>query len=250
MATEILTADRAEQFIHLFNQVQNALVLLTQKPAGSSFKVVVTAACGLNAAVRANKTRLEQFAMLRNAIVHDEEYPPNIVAMPSEEALRRFQAVAEQILEPKRVIPTFACEVHCFSVADLLLEALAFMDANDFTQIVCRDSGGRLRMITVEGITNWLRKERENYQATLSDTRLADLLPLEPPHSFTMMAPDKTVFDAKEAFQSIHPEATRLYAIIVTDDGTDIGQPIGFVTPWDLVHNPRLLATEDPCRLS
>jgi hypothetical protein len=29
------------------------------------------------------------------------------------------------------------------------LEALAFMDANDFAQVVCRESGRRLRMITV-----------------------------------------------------------------------------------------------------
>lgn len=249
MAAEILTADRAEQFIHLFNQVQNALLFISGKPAGTSFKLVVAAACDLNAAVRANKTRLEQFAMLRNAIVHDEEYPPNIVAMPSEEALRRFKAVAEQILEPKRVIPAFACEVRCFSAADSLLEALAFMETKDFTQVVCRESGERLRLITVEGITNWLRKERENYQATLSDTKLADLLPLEPPQCFSIMAPDKTVFDAKEAFQSIHPGSTRLYAIIVTDDGTDTGQPVGFVTPWDLVHNPRLSATEYPSQL-
>jgi hypothetical protein len=244
MVTEIPKPDRAEQFIHLFNQVQNALLTLTGKPAGTSFKIIVAAACDLNASVRANKTRLEQFAMLRNAIVHDEEYPPNIVAMPSKEALRRFKAVAEQILEPKRVIPAFACEVRCFSTGESLLEPLAFMEAKDFTQVVCRESGGRLRLITVEGITNWLRRERENFQATLSNTKLADLLPLEPPQCYSIMAPQKTVFDAKEAFQSIHPRATRLYAIIITCDGTDTGQPVGFVTPWDLVHNPRLLGTE------
>jgi CBS domain-containing protein len=244
MADEISGVNRAERFIHLFNRIQSALLQLTGQSAATPFKEIVKKACTLSAAVRANRTRLEQSARLRNAIIHDEEYPPHIVAIPSEGALQRFEAAAQQILEPIRVMPTFSCKVHCFSVTDSLLAALSTMEENDFTQVACRENDGRLRLVTAEGVTNWLRRRREHYPAILDKTTLTDVLADEPAGCFTILAPDKTVFDAKEAFLSIPRGATRIYAIIVTDDGTDKGQAVGFITPWDLLHNPRLRTNE------
>jgi len=64
---------------------------------------------------------------------------------------------------------------------------------------------------------------------------------LEPLGSFIIMGPDKSIYDAGDAFtNSIHSKATRLHAIAITEHGGDTDEPIGFVTPWDLVHNPRL----------
>jgi hypothetical protein len=71
--------------------------------------------------------------------------------------------------------------------------------------------------------------------------RLSSVLPLEPPGCFITMGSDKTIFDAVDAFSNaIHLKATRLYAIAITENGGDGEAPIGLVTPWDLVHNPRL----------
>ena len=56
------------------------------------------------------------------------------------------------------------------------------------------------------------------------------------------MSSGKTIFDAAEAFRNlIHREATRLSTIIVTGSGDDSDEPIGFVTPWDILHNPSLM---------
>lgn len=195
----------------------------------------------MNAAVRSNSSRLKQFAMLRNAIVHDAEYPPQIVATPSEEALQRFKKIAQQILEPRLLIPIFAAEVRCFSLAEHLTDALRYIREHDFSQIVLREDDRRLRLLTVEGITKWFAEEINVGRAAVNETTLGQVLSFEHASSFHVMAPNRSVFDAEDAFRhSIHRELTRLYAIIITDDGTDRGLPIGFVTPWDLAHNPRL----------
>jgi hypothetical protein len=234
--------DRAEEFIQLFNRVENFLSHLIVKPAKyMPFLQLVDAASVISAAVRTNNSDLKQFAKLRNAIVHDAEYPPHIVAVPSQEALLRFKQMALEVLEPDPLIPTFATQVHCFSPGDTLPVVLRFMRKHDFSQVIVRGSDGRLSMLTVEGITKWLADSVQGDQNSPNEVTLDIVIALEPPGCFIVMASDKTIYDAADAFtNSVHRDATRLYAIAITENGGDCDEPIGFVTPWDLVHNPRL----------
>lgn len=233
--------DRTDEFIQLFNRVEDFLSQLVKPEKSKPFVHLVDAASALSAAVRANNGDLKQFAKLRNAIVHDADYPPHIVAVPSQEALLRFKGIAQEVMEPKALIPTFATQVRCFSPVDTLPGVLRFMRKHDFSQVIVRGSDGRLNMLTVEGITKWLADDVEGNQNSANKVTLASILPLEPPGCFRVMGPNKTIFDAADAFaNSIHSQATRLYAIAITENGGEGDEPIGFVTPWDLVHNPRL----------
>jgi hypothetical protein len=236
------TPDRAEEFIQLFNRVADFLWQLVNPEKFAAFGKLVDVAATRSAAVHANAAALKQFAMLRNAIVHDADYPPHIVAIPSSEALSKFKQVAQEVLEPKPLIPTFAAQIRCFSLTDNLHKALGFMRGHDFSQIVVRRSDGRLGMLTVEGITWWLADNAGAKQNPVNAATIGDLIALEPPGGFMIMGPDKTIFDAADAFRNvIHYEATRLYAIVITENGDNSDSPIGFVTPWDILHNPRLL---------
>lgn len=194
-----------------------------------------------NAAVRANAATLKQFAMLRNAIIHNADYPPHIVAVPSPEALTKFNQVACQVLEPAPLIPMFARQVRCFSSSDTVPAVLEFMRRHDFSQVIVRKNSGNLCMLTVEGISWWLADNLRGNQIQLGAAILEDIIALEPPGGFKIMSQDRTIFDAADAFKNcIDCEATRLYAAVITRTGDDRDEPVGFVTPWDLVHNPRL----------
>jgi CBS domain-containing protein len=233
--------DRAEEFIQLFNRVEDFLSRLVNRVPYTRFERLIELASTDNAAVRANANALGQFAKLRNAIVHDEGYPPHIVAMPSPEALSKFKKVVYEVIEPTPLIPTFKGPVRCFSPNETLLGVLGFMRTNDFSQVVVKENNGVLRMITVEGIAWWLADQLDLSQISANTIRLDSILGLEPEGCFAIMGPEKTIFDAADAFRnSIHSNATRLYAILITEKGGDQDNPIGFVTPWDLVHNPRL----------
>jgi hypothetical protein len=115
------------------------------------------------------------------------------------------------------------------------------MREQDFSQVIVRGSDRRLSMLTVEGITKWLANDLEENRNSANTEILERVLPLAPPGCFIIMGPEKTIFDAVDAFSNtIHLKSTRLYAIAITTNGGDSEEPIGFVTPWDLVHNPRL----------
>jgi CBS domain-containing protein len=161
--------------------------------------------------------------------------------VPSHEALLKFKQVAHDVIEPTPLIPAFKREVRCFSPEDALLPVLAFMRESDFSQVIVRGSRGNLGMATVEGITWWLA-DNLKWSLILADTAtLGDVIALEPQGGFKIMGPDKTIVDAVDAFRNcIHCDATRLYAIVITVNGGDKDQPVGFVTPWDLVYNEAL----------
>lgn len=233
--------DRADEFIQLFNRVEHFLSLLVRPEKTMGFVQLVEAASAFSAAVRANNIHLRQFAKLRNAIIHEADYPSHIVAVPSVEALLRFKVIVQEVVEPKSLIPTFATQVRCFSPGDNLSGVLKFMRNQDFSQVIVRGSEGRLSMVTVEGITKWLADDVEGNKSSVARVTLDSILPLEPPGCFIIMSAEKTIFDATDAFiNSIHCKATRLYAIAITENGAENDDPIGFVTPWDLVHNPRV----------
>lgn len=233
--------DRTDEFLQLFNSVEQFLSRLVNPKNNPPFSQLVEVASERNAAVRAHAHDLKQFAKLRNAIVHDAAYPPNVIAIPSEEALQRFNRVAHEVLHPAPLIPTFEAEVSCFSLADTMTSVLRFMRSHDFSQVVVRGNDRRLSMLTVEGITKWLSDNMDGDHSSFGTVTLQSVVALEPPHGFIIMGPEKTVFDATDAFtRSIHRESTRLYAIVITKTGADTDEPIGLVTPWDLVHNPRL----------
>lgn len=235
------SVDRAEEFIQLFNRIEKFLSRLVNPKKAVPFSQLVEAASVLSAAVKANVNDLKHFAKLRNAIVHDVDYPPHIVAVPSQEALLRFTQVAQEVLDPDPLIPTFAAQVRCFSLDETLPGVLRFMRINDFSQVIVIGTHGRLTMLTVEGITKWLADNVDGDQISVNKVTLDSVIDLEPPGRFIIMSPDKTIFDAADAFtNSVHREATRLYAIVITENGSDRDKPIGFVTPWDLVHSPRL----------
>jgi hypothetical protein len=233
--------DRAEEFIQLFNRVEEFLSRLVNRVSYTRFEKLVEAAAADNAAVRANASALGQFAKLRNAIVHGEGYPPHIVAVPSTQTLSKFKSVAQEVIEPTPLIPTFEREVRCFSQEDSLLPVLEFMRGHDFSQVVVRSTSGNLRMLTVEGITWWLADHVGEGQLPADTATLGDVIALEPQGGLKILGAKKTIFDAADALRnSIHHDSTRLYAIVITENGDAGEDPIGFVTPWDLVHNPRL----------
>ncbi|MDR3727905.1 MAG: hypothetical protein P4K86_12770 [Terracidiphilus sp.] len=233
--------DRAEEFIELFNRVEDFLSRLVNRASYTRFEKLVEAAAVDNAAVRANANSLGQFAKLRNAIVHGDGYPQHIVAMPSSQTISKFKMVVQKVTEPTPLIPTFEREVRCFSEEDSLLQVLAFMRGRDFSQVVVRNSSGNLRMLTVEGITWWLADHVGESYLPVGTATVGDAIALEPQGGFKILGAQKTIFDADDALRnSIHPDSTRLYAIVITENGVDGEDPIGFVTPWDLVHHPRL----------
>ena len=228
---------RAEEFIQLFNRVEVFLTGFVNPPKYLPFSNLVDTVAKNNASVQANAAALKQFAKLRNAIVHDSDFPPQIIAMPSQEALSKFIRVAQEVLTPEPLIPKFEAQVICFSLNDFLTTVLEFMKKNDYSQIIVRDDDRKLGMITTESITKWLADNIDAIQNPVENVKLCSIIALEPSGSFRIMGSDKTIYDAVDTFRNAFQcDGDRLFAIVITKNGDEAEAPIGFITPWDLIN--------------
>lgn len=228
-------ASRADAFIRLFNEIDQHLRETTGLPRHFSFGRLVDEAAVSDATLRQYAGQLKDYAMLRNAIVHHEAYPDEIIAEPNARALAEFESAVTAVVRPERLIPRFARKLRIFKPAEPMVDALQYMREHSYAQVVVAAEAG-LRLLTVEGVARWVERQAERGRIDVGDATVAQALALEPPGTFLLMARELTIADAREAFQrSIMRRQPRLYALIVTGEA---GQPLGIVTPWDLFASP------------
>ena len=94
---------------------------------------------------------------LRNILSHvslGTEY----IAEPTQDALEKFEAIANRITQPPLVRDVASKPVKVFEETDTLLAALTDMKVNDYSQIVIRRTG-QLGLVSPEGITQWILRE-------------------------------------------------------------------------------------------
>ncbi len=227
--------DRAGEFIQLYNRLSDHLVTLVDAEAYLTYAQLLRRAAHSSTAVAAYESDLRDYGDLRNAIIHYKNYPREVLAEPAEPTLASFRAIVDRVIAPKRLIPTFQQTVRLFAPDDPLLDALGYMEKKDYSQVaVSRDH--TLALLTVEGVTSWLRRQARDAGANLDGVSLRDVLAHDSPAHLVVMARGATVYDARHAFtHAIERKQPRIYAILVTQNGKPSEKPLGIVTPWDLL---------------
>jgi CBS domain-containing protein len=224
-----------DQFVRKFNELENILRRKAGLNKHRSFSKLVDAVANIDQTVRRRKNILKSFGRLRNAIVHDPEYPERILADPRPEILNEFDRVIAAIAAPQKLIPRFQKEIRVFTVDESLAECLMFMEENDFSQVVVLD-GGKYGLLSSEGIVGWLRSARDIGLADLESASIKDALKFEDKEACRYLSREDPVDAAIGAFEeAIANGIPRLQAILVTETGRPEERPLGIVTPWDLL---------------
>lgn len=228
---------RSAAFIRLFNDLDDYLRGIAGADRSRPFNWVVDRAAEVDRAVLAHRDQIKAYAQLRNAVVHYRNYPPEVVAEPSSEALREFRAVAQEVEAPKPLL-SIASEVVAFPSTSLIAPALAYMRTNDFSQIAV-SLEGVLRLLTTEGIARWLEHRAGQGNVNLRAVSLADVLEHETCSNVIFADCTRTIYDGAAFFSVGLPGAGgRIYAVVITDTGSARESPLGIVTPWDLIKVP------------
>jgi hypothetical protein len=229
--------DRAQQFIQLYNQLSRYLRQHADEDSNLPFYQLIRAVATTHSTVRRYLADLREYGDLRNAIVHNETYPQQVIAEPTEETITNFTHIVQSITSPRRVIPTFQSNVHVFPAQGLLTEALDYMKNNEFSQVIVQTSNG-LSLLSIEGVALWFA-EQQRPQMNVARVTVSDALVHEHPDNALFLAHNATVDDARAAFsETLERAHPRLMAILITQNGKRTEQPLGIITPWDLLQEP------------
>ena len=228
--------DRAQQFIQLYNQLSRYLREHSDSDTNLPFYQLIRTAATTHSTVRRYLADLKEYGDLRNAIVHNQTYPQQVIAEPTQETIAQFTHIVQSITAPKRLIPIFQKNIHLFSAQALLVEAIDYTKFKEFSQVVVQSKDG-LSLLSLESITLWFA-EQLKAEMSIAKVIIADALIHEPPDNVLFMARNALVDDAREAFSTTlarpHP---RLLAIIIINTGKRTEQPLGIITPWDLLQD-------------
>jgi CBS domain-containing protein len=225
----------ADEFIRLFNDLSAHLCGLTGLDQGTPFWRLVDEAGKKNATVKKHAGQVKALGKLRNAIVHHERFPPEVVAEPNDRALGDFRAIAHDVMAPELVMPRFRAEVRCFKPHDWLDLALQHMREHAYSQVAVRDEG-RLRLLTTEGVALWFAARPVWDPDSVQHATIRDALNHDLPDGFLILRANQSIDDARDAFATeLGRGQVRLYALLITPSGDPTEEPIGIVTPWDLL---------------
>jgi hypothetical protein len=224
-------AGRALRFVTAFNQIEQQLRQQTGRDANCRFPDLVSAAAENNAVVRLYKDELLRNGRLRNTIVHELGTESIYIADPREAACRRIGELKDRILCPKElrsIAPHVPLRI--FHSTNSLSETLAYMKANDFSQVITLDKGSYV-ILSSEGIAHWLGSQ-EN-MVNLPKSFLGDIIDCEPEGTCRYLRANDTIERALEVFTK--DLGKRVFSIIATETGLATAQPITIITPWDFV---------------
>jgi hypothetical protein len=229
------TPTRTDQFIALFNELEQYLRESTDSARNVPFVGLVESASKRNAAIRHYGRQMREWSDLRNAIVH--EHPKGrIIAEVTSEALEEFQAIVGKVTAPPVIFPLFQRDVRVFKETDPLFEAVEDLWREGYSQVIVRKDGA-MTVLSYSGVARWMGKQVEGTTIDLNSSTVGEALEFEEEGGIGFLGRTATVYDARELFQTFprHNKQQRLRVVVITEHGKDTEAPLGLITASDLL---------------
>lgn len=222
----------AEIFVASFNRIEKWLKQELGNPSSMGFSEMVRRLSKRqDLLVKKYSDDLLQLAQLRNAIVHDQIAPDFVIAEPNEWAVNKLTEIENDLLNPEKVIPTFAKKVTRFEATILLSDLLKIVADKSYSQFPIYEKGRFLGLITAHGLGIWLAKHSHNNHLDIEGTTAREVLQADrKSQNYHFIHEDTLVNQALEIFI----EQPSLEALLITKDGNPNGNLIGIIRPRDV----------------
>jgi len=232
----------AERFLRAYNRIDDYLrELLEIDRSRYGFASVVDQAAKRYSVVRRYADDLKEFGALRNAIVHDKEFPARIIADPRPEVVEAIERLADIILDPPRVYPLFGREVRRLSWDDPIAKPLRWIREYHYTQFPVYRERRFAGLLTSRCVAQWLADSVHNGGVEFGGVTVGDVLRHDEYEGrrVVFVARDATWYDAVELLSPAKGKRrASLEAILITASGRDDEELLGIITPRDLLHPP------------
>jgi CBS domain-containing protein len=238
-------AAASQRFLDAFNAIEQYLRRhFGQRDKGwEPFVALLRRATEKSPPIRQFEADLEDYADLRNAIVHRSR-GDQVIAEPHLSAVQRLERIRDRLLSPPAVHDHFRIEVVTAAPDQRVGEVAMLMRRGDFSQVPVYAAGSFVALLTAETITRWLAAGLAKDDGFLIDAPVADVLPhTEDPNNYVLLGRKATAFDALEEFRKFTERGASLDAILLTHSGQPTERPLGILTVFDI---PKLLGLIAP----
>lgn len=229
--------DQVERFQAAFHAVEQQLRALLDRPPATPMSDLIHQYAAQYRSWPHLQT-LRTASELRNLLAHRRTTPYGYPAIPAPALVAAVETIRDQMLNPRRVVPTFQCAVTKVQEETPLSAVLQLIHQADFSQFPVYRGDSFQGLLTENGIARWLA-----YYAVHADTliELADesvakvLQSEEQRTNFGFIGREATVEEAASCFA----ENSFLEALLITQHGRADQSLLGIITRWDMLQHAR-----------
>lgn len=233
----------SERFLSAFNIISSEIEKIVDARGHVPFYRLVDMAKKKNGLIMAYKDDLKELSELRNAIVHGRYFPALTIAEPHLSVVELVEKIAAELTKPKTIIPFFARNVKTFQKSDQLTSVLKTIKKHGYSQFPVYDDGKFAGLLTNQGITMWISQNIDKGPVeNCLNANLGNVMSFEKiKRNYIFMNKDQTIYDVREKFLNhFDTFATRLEAVLITENGHSDEELLGLATPFDMVRIPFL----------
>lgn len=231
--------NNSDRFLYAFNAIEKHLRRITGSEKEVTFSQLIGRASKFDAAIKSLHVDLQEYADLRNAIIH-ERTDEHVIAEPNLQAVEKIERMQALITKPPTIREFMSTSISSFQVNDSIGTAVKDMFGNDYSQAPVYDGKKFIGLLTTNTIARWLGANVTEEIFSLKETSIGEVLEYtEDPSHVAFMTPDTSVYVVLDHIQNQEAHGKHLDAILVTNSGKTNETLLGIITIWDIqkLHN-------------
>jgi predicted transcriptional regulator len=181
------------------------------------------------------KDDLEQYAKLRNAIVHDKKEIGFYIAEPHIEVVKHIEQLAKIFTSPNYALTIASKEVIHFHTDDSILAVIQGIKEHSFSQYPIYNEKECIGLLTTGDIVKWLAEHVVNSVVDLADFKVMDIMLNVKEYPLAFAPKSINIFEVEDIYKEYHKLNMDLEAVVITENGKRNETPLGLITAWDLI---------------
>ncbi|MFF2450388.1 CBS domain-containing protein [Neobacillus sp. NPDC058068] len=224
----------SERFEVAYNQVHDALKDIVQIN-DERFVVLVKIGAKKYQIIETYKKDLEQYARLRNAIVHEKMEVGFYIAEPNAKVVSHIEKIANVFSRPNYALSIATKNVVYFDYHDSILKVTAAIKEHGYSKFPIYKNKKCIGLLTAGSIVKWMAQNMESGHVNLSDIHVWDIMNYQKELLIEIVPKEINIFEVENIFEKAHKKKRKLEGVIITQNGKNEEVPLGIVTAWDLI---------------
>lgn len=228
----------SQRFISLFKKLEMLAAKESNSSRETAFSKMLATLTKKNNIFSFYKEELQQYAKLRNAIVHESVSDDQAIAEPHDEVVRKFEEIVSKIENPPKVIPIFQVKIETVTLNEPIYNALDRMYKGNYSQLPVLNNGKFFDLLTTDCIARWVAAIQDKEKLIIEDTKKSTVTAIlehkEFEINYRFISRNTTIVKAIQIFQEVETKQNFIDALLITQDGKKEQKLIGIITHYDL----------------
>ncbi len=232
----MVVGDNSRRFIEAYKTIEMYLRKAGNIPDDFSFSKALNEKAEHDRLLRPYRSKLLEYAKLRNVIVHSRTPDGAAIAEPHDSVVEEIESIARMLLDPPKITSLKGGEkVTTIEAKDPIGKALEIIKEKSFSQIPVYSGKEYRGLLTTNAVARWMASASEKERAFIYDCPVERVLSYaEENEDVRFVRGSTNLFEVLEAFGKAGESGKRLEAILVTDSGKRDEKPTRIITIWDI----------------